>query len=252
MTEIVSEAGTRLRAFGPEIWIADGPTVSFFTFPYPTRMALIRLSTGGLFVWSPVALTAELKAEVEALGEPRFLVSPNMLHHLFLGEWKQTYSQAKLIASPGLGRRRKDVAFDAELGDTPDPGWAADIDQVLVNGSVVMTEAVFFHRASRTAIFADLIENLPRDFTTGWRGVVARLDGIVEPNPGAPREWRASFLDRKAARSALQRILGWGIERVVIAHGATAERDGEAFVRRAFAWLIGTEAGATQNEGGNP
>jgi len=30
-----------------------------------------------------------------------------------------------------------------------------------------VTEAVFFHRASRTAIFADLIQNLPRDLVTG-------------------------------------------------------------------------------------
>ncbi len=33
---------SRLQAFGPEIWIADGPNVSFFSFPYPTRMAVVR------------------------------------------------------------------------------------------------------------------------------------------------------------------------------------------------------------------
>ncbi len=30
---------------------------SFYTFPYPTRTALIQLSDGGLFVWSPIALS---------------------------------------------------------------------------------------------------------------------------------------------------------------------------------------------------
>ena len=232
---------TRISAFGPGIWIADGPTVPFFTFPYPTRMALVQLE-GGLFVWSPIPLTADLKAAVEALGEPRFLVSPNKLHHLFLAEWKAAYPQAKLFAPPGLRRRRKDLAFDADLVDAPDPFWAGEVDQVLFKGSIMMTEAVFFHRASRSAIFADLIQNLPRDFVPGWRGVVARLGGIVEPNPSAPRDWRTSFLDRKAARASLARILAWGIERVVIAHGTPANRDGDAFVRRAFAWLIGPEA----------
>ena len=100
-----------------------------------------------------------------------------------------------------------------------------------------MTEIVFFHRASRTAIFADLIQNLPHGFVTGWRGVLARLGGITEPNPGAPRDWRTTFVNRKASRAALARILGWPIERVVIAHGTPAERNGEAFVRRAFDWL---------------
>lgn len=226
-----------LTAFGSELWIADGPTVSFFTFPYPTRMAVARLTGGRLFVWSPIALTPELKSEVEALGEPAFLVSPNKIHHLFLSEWKAAYPQAKLFASPGLAARRKDLGFDAELGDAPDPGWAGEIDQVLFAGSFALTEIVFFHRASRTAIFADLLQNMAHDHFKGWRGALARLDGIVEPHPGAPREWRASFLDRAAARAALARILGWGIERVVIAHGAPAERDGEAFVRRAFSWL---------------
>ncbi|ARN80169.1 DUF4336 domain-containing protein [Methylocystis bryophila] len=237
MEESAPGPKTRLCAFGPEIWTADGPSVSFFSFPYPTRMALIRLGDGGLFVWSPVALTAELRAEVEALGPPKFLVSPNKLHHLFLGEWKAAFPEAKLLASPGLRRRRKDLVFDADLDDAPDPGWAEDIDQVLFKGSVIMSEAVFFHHASRTAIFADLIENLPRDSVKGWRAVVARLDGVVEPNPGAPREWRLSFLDRKAARAALSRILAWKIERVLIAHGAPREHDAKAFVRRAFAWL---------------
>ncbi len=226
-----------LRAFGPAIWIAEGPVVSFYGFPYPTRMALIRLRDGGLFVWSPIALSPPIGAAVDVLGPVRYIVSPNALHHLFLGEWKSAYPEARLYAPPGLRRKRKNLEFDADLGDSPELEWAADIDQVVVAGSLFMTELVFFHRASGTAIFADLIQNFPRDWFKGWRGAVARLDGLVAPNPGAPREWRASFLNRRAARAALKRILDWPIERVLIAHGDTVDSNGAAFVRRAFAWL---------------
>ncbi len=225
-----------LREFAPAIWMSDGPVVSFFGFRYPTRMALIKLSDGRLFVWSPVALSAALKRDIDALGPVHFLVSPNRLHHLFLADWKSAYPQARLYASPGLRGKRKDLAFDAELGETPEPEWAADIDQVPIPGSP-LTEVEFFHRASRTAIFADLIQNFPRDWFKGWRGVVARLDGICAPNPGAPREWRAMFLNRRAAHAALRRILAWPIERVLIAHGEPAIGDGATFVRDAFAWL---------------
>ncbi len=228
----------RLSEFGPHIWVGEGPLVPFYGFPYPTRMALIRLSSGGLFVWSPVALAPALKRQVDALGPVRHLVSPNALHHLFLGEWNAAYPEARLYASPRLRRKRKDLVFAGELGASPEPEWAADIDQVPLVGSFVLTEVVFFHRASRTAMFADLIENLPADWFKGWRRVVARMDGIVAPNPGAPREWRASFLDRRAARAALERILAWPIERALIAHGESASADGAAFVRRAFAWLL--------------
>ena len=237
-----------LREFGPGIWTTEGPVVSFFGFQYPTRMAVIRLSSGGLFVWSPIALSPALIREIDALGPVRCLVSPNLLHHLFLREWKAAYPDARLFAPPGLRRRRKDLAFDADLGEAPDPLWATDIDQVLVRGSFAMTEVVFFHRASGAAIFADLIENLPRDWFKGWRGLLARLDGIVAPNPGAPREWRASFVDRAAARAALERILTWPIERVLIAHGEPASADGAAFVCHAFGWLLGRQQSRDPNK----
>ncbi len=228
-----------LSPFGRDIWVGEGPVVSFYGFPYPTRMVVMRLADGGLFVWSPIALSADLKAAVDALGPVRFLVSPNLLHHLFLGAWQEAYPGAKLYASPGLRRRRKDLAFDADLGDTPDPAWGADIDQVAVRGSPWITEVVFFHRASGTAIFTDLIENFRPDWFAGWKGFVARLDGIVQPHTGAPRELRWSFLFRRAqARACLARILAWPIEGVIMAHGEMVRADGAAFVRKAFGWLI--------------
>lgn len=239
-----SDNGVKMSAllleFGPDIWVAEGPVVPFFAgFSYPTRMAVIRLSDGGLFVWSPIALSLALKSEINAMGPVRHLVSPNKLHHLFLGEWKSAYPEARLYASPGLRKRRKDLAFDADIGNAPAPDWAANLDQVLVRGSFAMTEVVFFHHASRTVIFADLIQNLPCDWFKGWRGLIARLDGISAPNPGAPREWRASFINRRAARTALEHILAWPIERVLIAHGEPATANGALFVKNAFVWLLG-------------
>jgi len=232
-----------LQQFGAEIWTADGPVASFYGFPYPTRMAVIRLSDGSLFVWSPVALSDSLRDSIDALGPIRCLVSPNALHHLFLGEWKSAYPAARLYASPRLRRKRRDLPFDAELGDAPEREWAADIDQVVMHGSFALTEVVFFHRRSATALFADLIQNFPSDWFKGWRGVLARLDGIVAPNPGAPREWRASFADRHAAQGALDQILAWPTERVLIAHGGSCTVEGAAFIRRAFTWADRTSFG---------
>jgi hypothetical protein len=211
--------------------------VRFLGFPYPTRMAVIRLADRSLFIWSPIALTDALRDAIDPLGKVAHLVSPNSLHHLFLGAWKAAYPSAKLYASPGLARRRRDLGFDAELGDVPEPGWAGEIDQVAIAGSFYMTEIVFLHRQSRTAIFADLIQNFRPDWFTGWRRVAAKLAGIVQPHPSGPLDWRLTFVNRKAARAALARVLAFEPERVVIAHGDLVERDGTAFIRRAFAWL---------------
>lgn len=99
----------KLQSFGPEIWAADGSEADVAGFRYPTRMVVIRLTGGSLFVWSPVALSARLREEVEALGEVHYLVAPNSLHHLFLSEWRQTYPQARLYGpglAPAAGRSR--------------------------------------------------------------------------------------------------------------------------------------------------
>jgi hypothetical protein len=52
-----------------------------------------------LFVWSPIAPTAALKQEVDALGAVRCIISAIRLHHLFLGEWKFAYPQARLTVA---------------------------------------------------------------------------------------------------------------------------------------------------------
>ena len=50
-----------LESFAPSLYIADGPDVSFYGFPYPTRMVVVQLSSGDAWVWSPIKLTDELK-----------------------------------------------------------------------------------------------------------------------------------------------------------------------------------------------
>ena len=79
-------------------------------------MVVIRLSGRDLFIWSPVALTDGLRAATDALGEVRYLVAPNSLHHVFIADWKRAYPDAQTYAAPGLREKRKDMAFDGRVG----------------------------------------------------------------------------------------------------------------------------------------
>jgi hypothetical protein len=223
--------------FGPSLYVADGPVVSFFGFPYPTRMAVARLADGGSWVWSPVALTRELANDVQALGPVRFIVSPNKLHHLFLKEWADHWPAARLYAPPGLARRKPALRFYAELGDEPDPSWQEEIDQVVFRGSFAMAEVMFFHRASRTAIVGDLIQRFPEASISGWKGVVLRLGGLVGECGSTPRDWRASFLRHGPARAARQKVLGWGPERLLIAHGSCAQTGAAEIISASLNWI---------------
>ena len=199
----------------------------------------MRLSGNRLLVWSPVALSPALRVAVDALGTVSYIVAPNSLHHLFLADWKRTYPAARLYAPPGLREKRRDLAFDAELGDEADPEWAGEVDLVPVRGNLITTEVVFFHAKSRTLLFADLIQQMNPGSLTGWRALVARLDLLTGPEPKVPRKFRLAFVDRQSARSSLKRVLSWPTDRVVMAHADPVLHDGRAFVERAFRWLTG-------------
>ena len=127
------------------------------------------------------------------------------------------------------------------MRDTPPTAWNRSFDQVWVHGSPFMDEIVFFHRPSRTAILADFSENFSPGFLqrhwAGWQRWIARLWGIVEGRGYAPLEWRLSFFDRHAARSARDRILAWDPERVIMAHGEWQKSGGRRFLERSFAWV---------------
>lgn len=226
-----------LEKFGPSVYVADGPTVSFFGFPYPTRMAVARLADGSAWVWSPIALTPELASQVQSIGPVRYIVSPNKLHHLFLQEWAERWPDARLYAPPGLARRKATLRFCAELGDAPDPAWATDIDQVVFRGSFAMAEVVFFHRGSRTAIIGDLIQRFSDTDISGWKRMAMRLDGLMGERGSTPREWRASFLRRGPARAALRKVLGWNPERLLIAHGSCAQTGATKIIAAALDWI---------------
>jgi hypothetical protein len=231
-----------LEPLGPGLWVADGGTVSFFGFDYPTRMAVVRLDEGGLWVWSPIALTPRLEEEVRALGPVRHLVSPNKLHHLFLAAWKSAFPDAKLWGTASTIARFPDMHFDGALAGDPPPDWAGQIDQYHFTNSRFLDEVVFFHRKSRTAIIADLSQPFGETFLKGhwpwWLRWIARRVGMVEGKGYGPIELRLTFRNRAEARAKVLALIGEGPERVVVAHGEIVRSGGAAWLRRAFAWLL--------------
>lgn len=226
-----------LEQFGSSLYVAQGPTVSFAGFPYPTRMAVARLSDGSVWVWSPIALTPELADAVQSIGAVRYIVSPNKLHHLFLQAWAEHWPDAQLYAPPGLARKKKALHFNAELGDEPPLAWKQDIDQAVFSGSFAMNEVVFFHRASRTAIIGDLIQRFPEASVSGWKGLVMKLGGLVGEHGGTPPDWRSSFLRHGPARAALKKVLEWNPERLLIAHGTCAQSGAREIIASALRWI---------------
>jgi len=231
-----------LDPLGPGLWVADGGTVSFFGFDYPTRMVVVRLEDGGLWLWSPIAPDPEIEAEVRRLGPVRHLVSPNKLHHLFLAAWSERFPDARLWGTESTIARFPKLGFTGQLTDAAPPDWAGEIDQWHFTNSPFLDEMAFFHRASRTAIVADLSQPFSAAFLKRhwplWLRTVARLAGLTAGRGYPPPELRFSFRRRSEGRAKVEALIDCGPDHVVVAHGEIARSGGTAYLRRAFGWLL--------------
>jgi len=215
------------------LWTKPRP-LRFFGVETGTRVTVVRLADGSLFVHSPIPLDADTRADVDALGPVKAIVAPSIFHHLSVREWMDAYPAAVVCCCPGLDRKRKDLAWHRVLTDEPEPEWRGEIDQVFFGARSMESEVVFFHRRSGTMICADAIFNLgthPALFTR----IVAFLMGARKP--GATLLEHLIIRDRAAAREQVGRMLAWKANRIVVAHGDIIETGGVEVLRRAYDWL---------------
>jgi hypothetical protein len=233
-----------LKPVASDVWIVDGSIIRFgmgpFRAPFTTRMTVVRLKDGGLWVHSPVEADEGLFAAVEALGVVRFLVAPNPIHYWWIPRWKQRFPDAEFHAVETLRARAKRPLPDfRELTNDASAGWNETIDQLLVEDGW-FREAVFFHKESRTLILADLIENFELSHVRGrFLRLLLRLGGVLDPDGKMPRDMRFAFRRyRGGLKRAVERMIAWDPERVILAHGRWYDRAGAAELSRAFRWLL--------------
>lgn len=224
-----------LQAIAPEIWhlqhqfVASGMRIS-------SRMTVVRLASGALWLHSPVPMSAELRSQLAALGRVEFIVAPNKMHHLFAEECLAAFPDAKLFGAPGLKAKRPDLQDLTELGSVAEAAWQDELEQQFFGGIPSGNETVWFHKSSGTLIMTDLCQ--------WWQGALpfatrayAALTG-VRRRLSVPRTVRWMVKDRQAARTSAQAILQWPITRVIVAHNAIVEDDAHAALEQALSCFI--------------
>ena len=227
-----------LKPVAPDVWLADGGWIRFYGLPFPTRMTVIRLADGGLWVHAPIADHAGLANAVAALGPVRHLIAPNWIHYAWLPAWRARFQGATAWGSPGVraraASRSVQIHLDHELGDAPPAPWSGQIDQRLAD-SGYHREVIFFHRPSRTLILTDLIENFEPAKIPWWARPLIRLGGVCDPDGRMPRDMAASFRRRPGhLRDLVDTMIAWSPERIILAHGRWYADDAVAELRRAF------------------
>lgn len=222
------------RALADDLWVAEHP-LRAMGMELGRRMTVVRLRHGRLWLHSVARLTPEVREWLDSLGRVAFVVSPSLMHNRWMEAYAAAFPDAALVASPGLAKKRPDLAFDRTLGEAPDPEWSAELDQAVFPVRGDYREVVFLHRASRTLILTDLCLRIPagRGLLTA---ALARALGYHE-RFAVSRLLRVTLADRAGARKALERILTWDFDRVIIGHGRILDSGGKPAVESAFAWL---------------
>jgi hypothetical protein len=225
------------RSRGVNIWDHEMP-IRFGGIPLWHRMTVIRLASGGLVVHSPTTLDLTSREEFQRLGSIVAIIAPSWWHDLNLRQYLSAYPDARFYAAPTLAKWHRSIRFTDVLGDVAPSLWMNEIDQVHVLGiGLFLDEIVFYHRPSRSLIVADLLFNLSEK--DAW---ITRTLGslVIGPFPGCrfARLYRLAIRDRRRMRNAVERILAWDFDQIIVGHGAVVEDNGKEIFRTAFRWLL--------------
>lgn len=220
-----------LVSIAPGIWHAQrGLTVAGIAMT--SRMTVVQLAGGGLWLHSPILLDDTLRTALDAIGPVQYIVAPNKAHHLFARKALAMYPQAQLFGAPGLQEKRPDLAPMTALTPTAPPQWAADIDQVFIGGIPIVNETVFLHRASGSAIFTDVCQMWTGPL--GWKATLAGHLTGVRNRLAVPRTVRFMVRDKAAFRASAQQVLAWPVKRVLVAHNSVVEGGAHAALTKAL------------------
>lgn len=158
------------------IWTFDQLHGILYTI-VPIRMTIVKLSTGGLLVYAPVAPTNECVRMVKELvavhGEVKYIVLPTssgLEHKVFVGPFARCFLEAQVFVAPhqwsfpfnlplswlGFPAKRTHI-LPEKSSDSP---FAEDFDYAVLDinlGKGAFVEVAFLHKSTRTLLVTDSV-----------------------------------------------------------------------------------------------
>jgi len=223
--EVTSDIVTFSRPFG------RGP---FGFLPWGGRSTAVKLSTGDVWVLASTPLTEDTKAAIDALGPVKWIISADIVHHIFLGQFKKAYPEAKVIGVDGIKEKKKlnkeDLVIDGEYGvDSTLYGFEDEIKSCYFSG-FQNKDVAFLHVASKTLIVADLLFNLPgtEQYSKSKTSPKIPIIGKLNPESGVLRWmlWKIGA-DKDAMRRDVKIVCAWDFDRIIMCHGDVIESNGK-------------------------
>jgi len=210
-----------------------------------SNMFVIRLRSGKLLIYNPVALPSLLKKQIDAVGEVGIVIVANLGHLKFFSEYLQAYPNVKLVIPPNslelvLKRLKTNkVAIPVngiiELRDEKPEGlWDDELEHIIFGGIPWLNEIVLFHEPSKMLItcdtsfnFRDGMLKLKKPNSTPMCCKFGSMFGIYN-QLGVSSNYRFLIKDKQAVKATLDQLLKWDFQGIGMAHGIPiAPTDGE-------------------------
>lgn len=194
----------------------------------PVRSVVIKANKGVILI-SPIKFTSDQLQQILELGEVTDIVSPSLIHSLFLHKAIKRFPNATVWAPPGMREKFPIEKFpkmriDKTLTKNPWP-YEDQIQIQLIEGAPKATEVAFFCKELKTIIVSDLVFNLQHPHGLG-ANILSRFIGIYKKF-AMSRLWNRFIKDKSAFKKSVEGILEWDFDQVIMAHGEVLTENGK-------------------------
>jgi hypothetical protein len=232
-----------LRKIDQNIWIAEQP-LRYFGLSVGTRMTVIRFTNGELAVISPIEIDDKTTEQLNHLGNVKYIIAPNLFHHLFLSKFKAYYPQAKVYAVSGLKIKIPEILIDQALDDN-DEIILGELEYLLFeglqtflpSGASDLNEYVFFHAESQTLILTDTAFYFDESSPMTTQLLFKMMGGYKKLRPSLLEQLGTQ--DQEKVKQSVQKVLRWDFKRVIVAHGNIVEHDAKKQFKEGYEWFLG-------------
>ncbi|ERF76004.1 hypothetical protein EPUS_08258 [Endocarpon pusillum Z07020] len=245
----------------PNMATISSPFARFGLFKVGGRATIIKLQTGALAVFSPVALTDDVRSKVQSMGNNvKYISAMDIEHHIFITPWAKAYPQAEVIGVEGLPEKRekdpstKGITFSHVFtqSNNKDMRISEEFDEEFEYEflhSHPSKELIYYHKPSKTMIQADFIFNLPayeqysKSGEGATSGVFTKLfTGLM--NTRNDITWQRRFVwyvlsskDRAGFSESVNKMKRWELQRIVPSHGDVIESEAQSVFDKITRWF---------------
>lgn len=219
------------------------------------------MQSGALAVFSPTALTPEVRSTVDLLGSNvKYIAALDFEHHIFISDWSRAFPSASLLGVEGLPEKRESSSSTAgsnfkyiwtaknKHDMTVDSEFDQEFEVEYVDGHANKELVVLFKR-DKTLIEADLLFNLPsiesfaRSSDNPEAGLLNKVFNRVFSTKGSAIwhkriQWYAMAKNRPSFNASTQRIAAWDFDKIIPCHGDVIENGGKGIFQKVFEWHI--------------